>query len=81
EGLAEVITNKSVMRSARLVVQTWLYSLRATSSPASAAGAGYAAGSSAWQEQEQQEALTCIGLNPVSDMNSAWQTRRHQLSG
>ncbi|KAF1938128.1 hypothetical protein EJ02DRAFT_458147 [Clathrospora elynae] len=71
----------SVTGSARLVVRTRLYSVGATSSPADAAGAGYAAGSSAWQEQEQKEALTCIGLNPVSGMNSAWQTWRHQLSG
>ncbi|KAF1945653.1 hypothetical protein EJ02DRAFT_451366, partial [Clathrospora elynae] len=70
-----------VTGSARLVVRTRLCSLGATSSLASAARAGYPAGISAWQEQEQQEALTCIGLNPVSDMNSVWQTRRHQLYG
>ncbi|KAF1938314.1 hypothetical protein EJ02DRAFT_425796 [Clathrospora elynae] len=33
------------------------------------------------KEQEQQEALTYIGLNPVGSMDLAWPTQSNQLSG
>ncbi|KAF1937498.1 hypothetical protein EJ02DRAFT_426594 [Clathrospora elynae] len=33
------------------------------------------------KEQEQQEALTYIGLNLVGSMDLAWLTRSNQLSG